>query len=375
MNKQRPLTIKDPLYQQIEIPRDLQEIIDSKPFQRLRYIKQLSFSDFTYPNANHTRFSHSLGAFHLMKKLIDNLEEDIIQEDREALCQTALLHDIAHGPFSHLWERVFPHFDHEENAQAIIKGMGFERAAKILRGDSNYYPLISSTLDVDKMDYMTRDSYFCGVNYGFVEVDYILKRMSIKDNKLVIKPSAISSVEDVITQRINLFKTVYYHKINIERDAIFIGIFERVKDLLEEGIKVPMNKHIKSFFTKKNTMWDLLELTDFKVLAQIQRWQSHRDSILKDLCHRFLERKCLDVVNVEHKQVNILKLKKQVQENYDTRYYFREIKSKIKLLQTPIYVEYEDGLKLLEEVSPLIKFYASQKWELHHVIFPDGVLK
>lgn len=371
MEIQRPLTIKDPLYQQIEIPRELQEIIDSKPFQRLRYIKQLSFTDFIYPNANYVRFSHSLGAFHLMKKLTDNLEQDIKKEDREALCQAALLHDIGHGPFSHLWEKVFPHFNHEDTAQAIIKGMGFDKAAQILRGDSKYYPLISSTLDVDKMDYMTRDSYFCGVNYGFVEVDYILKRISIKDNKLVIKPSAISSVEDVITQRINLFKTIYYHKINIERDVVFINIFSRVRDLLSEGIRVPMNKQIKSFFTKTNTMWDLLELTDFKVLAQIQRWSNHRDSILKDLCHRFLERKCLDVVNIDHKKIITSKIKKYVKKNYDLKYYYKEVTSKITLLQSPIYVDYDGELKLLQDVSPLIKFYATQKWVVQHIVFPE----
>ena len=372
----RPLSIKDPLYQQIEVPRELQEIIDSKPFQRLRYIKQLAFSDFVYPNANHTRFSHSLGAYHLMSKVVENeYHKSIPKEDKEALKVAALLHDIAHGPFSHLWEKTFSHFNHEATAQAIIKGMGFERAAQILRGDSEYYPLISSTLDVDKMDYMRRDSYFCGVNYGLVEVDYILNRMYIKKNKLVIKPSAISSVEDVITQRINLFKTVYYHKISIERDTVFMNIFQRVNDLLEEGIKVPMNKHIKSFFTKTNTIWDLLELTDFKVLAQIQKWESHRDKILKDLCHRFLERKCLDVVNLEHKKVNKSKIKKHVKEKYDLRYYFRESKSRIKLLQTPIYVEYENEIKPLEEVSPLIKFYTTQKWEIKHVIFPDRILE
>jgi hypothetical protein len=259
-----------------------------------------------YPSANHTRFSHSLGAYHLMKKVLLNKLIDADPKTKENLKIAALLHDIGHGPFSHLWEKVFPHFDHEKATQEIIRKMGFNGAADILIKKSEYSQLVSSTIDIDKLDYMARDSYFAGVSYGVAEVDFILQHIFVKNGKLTIMPSSLSSVEDLITQRINLFKTVYFHKMAVEYDFIFIKIFQRVKYLLKQKKEININKNLLSFFNKTNTLKDLQELTDYLILSHIHNWREHEDKILSNLCENFLQRNKFKVVNLSHKLLNIL---------------------------------------------------------------------
>ncbi len=372
MNKER-IIIKDPLYKQIFVEPQHKKFLDSKEFQRLRHIKQTTFVDFVYPSANHTRFSHSLGVYHLMKKVLDNQLMKISSKDKENLMLAALLHDVGHGPFSHFWERVFPHYDHEKVTQEILKKNGLKHVAKILDGTHPLYYLISSCIDVDKLDYMARDSYFAGVSYGVAEVDFIIDHMYIKDKKLVIKPSALSSVEDLITQRVNLFKTVYFHKFAVEYDFLFLKIFERVRDILREGIDININKHLRAFFEKKDTLEDLQALNDIIVIAQVFEWASCGDKILSDLCSMYVNRKKFNVVNLHYKTVDTEKLKKKVAKKYDLKYYYGEFCCPIKIIQTDIYVEFDGKLKRLEDVSDLIAFYKKQKWNVEFLIYPRDI--
>ena len=368
------IIIKDPLYKQILLSSELKKYLDCKEFQRLRNIKQTSFVDMVYPNANHTRFSHSLGVYHLMKKMLDNGLNDIDSKSKKNLLLAALLHDIGHGPFSHIWERTFPQFNHEETTMKILEKKGLKDVADILRKKKPFWQLISSTIDVDKLDYMARDSYFAGVSYGVAEVDFIIQHTYIKDDKIVIKKSALSSVEDLITQRVNLFKTVYFHKIAMEYDFIFDGIFKRVRWLLEGGIEIYVNSHLMAFFEGRNNLDDLQALNDVIVLAQIHEWSEHKDKILSDLCKRFINRDKFKVVNMHNKKVDLKKVQKKVAEKYDVKYYFGHIKLPINILQTSIYVESAgDKLKKLEEVSELIKFYKTQKWNVEFVIYPEDI--
>jgi len=365
------LIIKDPLYKQILVENEFKEIIDSPQFQRLRNIKQTAFVDMVYPNANHTRFSHSIGAYHLMNKVLNNGNFDNLdKKTKKDLLLAALLHDIGHGPFSHSWEKVFPNFDHEKITREILKEWKLDGVIEILEKKSPYSQLISSTIDVDKLDYMARDSHFTGVSYGVAEVDFIIQHMRIKDNKLVIKKSAISSVEDLITQRVNLFKTVYFHKFSAEYDFLFSKIFERVKDLLRDKKKIQINKHIKTFFDNTQTINNLLALNDIIVLNQIYEWLEYDDDILKDLCYRFINRKKFNVVSPNYLDKDIEKLKKEISLKYDLRYYFISICLPIKIVQTPIYVEINDKLEKLEDVSELIKFYKTQNWKVEYIIYP-----
>ncbi len=374
-NKNNYIIIKDPLYKQILVDNYFKKYLDSQQFQRLRNIKQTAFVDYVYPNANHTRFSHSIGAYHLMNKILNNgFFENISKKIKKNLLLAALLHDIGHGPFSHSWEKVFSHFNHEKITKKILEKWNLKGVIEILEKKSPYSYLLSSTIDIDKLDYMARDSHFSGVSYGVAEVDFILQRMFIKNKKIVIKKSAISSVEDLITQRINLFKTVYYHKFSVGYDFLFSKIFERVKDLLKLNKKIKINKHIKAFFEKKETIISLLSLNDVIVLNQIYEWSEYDDKILKDLCNKFVNRKKINIINTNYEKININKLKKKVGEKYDLKYYFSEIILPINIIQTPIYVEIGSKLKKLEEVSNLIKFYKTQKWNVKFVIFPRDIL-
>lgn len=367
------IIIKDPLYKQIFVEPEHKKYLDSKQFQRLRYIKQTTFVDLVYPNANHTRFSHSLGVYHLMKKVINNKLMKISPKNKDLLLKAALMHDIGHGPFSHFWEQLFPHFNHEKSSREILKKMELEEVADLLDGKHPLYYLISSTIDVDKLDYMARDSYFSGVSYGVAEVDFIIDHMYVKDGKLVIKPSALSSVEDLITQRVNLFKTVYFHKFAIESDFLFKKIFQRVQELLKNGKEINVNPNLKAFFNKTNTIDNLLALNDILITAQIFEWSNHSDSILSDLAGMFVNRKKFKVINLKYENIDIEKIKQKVAKKYDLNYYFCEICFPIKIIQTPIYIEIKDKLKALDEVSELINFYKTQKFNVQYVMFPRDV--
>jgi hypothetical protein len=365
------IILKDPLYKQVLVDKKYLPILDSPEFQRLRYIKQTSFSYQVYPSANHTRFSHSIGAYHLMKKVLSNGLIQVSKQKREELELAALLHDIGHGPFSHMWEKVFPHFDHEQTTREILKRFKLDKVINILEKKSPYSYLISSTLDVDKLDYMARDSYFTGVSYGVMEVDFILQHLYLKDNKLVIKPSALSSVEDLITQRYNLYKTVYYHKISLEFDFLFQSIFDRVKFLLEKHKITIKNSHLLSFFNKTNTVDDLLALTDDVIVYYIRLWSTHSDTILSDLSSRFLYRTKLMAKNLEYSKINAKKIETKIESSkYDKHYYFKHFKLPITLVQTPVYVEIDKSIQPLEKVSSLIKHYNSKKFGVEILIYP-----
>lgn len=367
------IVIKDPLYKMILVSSKHKKILNSSEFQRLRFVTQTAFASYVYPSANHTRFSHSLGCYHLMKKVLNNGLIEISAREKDKLETAALVHDIGHGPFSHIWERVFPHFDHDKMRFEILENMGLKDVNEILKGNNPYYLLLSSTLDVDKLDYMARDSYSCGVSYGMLEVDYILQHVRIVDGKLVIRPSSLSSVEDLITQRLNLFKVVYYHKTAIGFDFIFRKLMERVIKLTDEGRNLFMFDSLRAFIEKRETFKDLLSLNDQIMHAHFQVWRFDEDKILSDMCNRLLTRDKFKVINLDHRNVNVIKIKREVKKKYDLNYYFEELEIPIKVVQTPIYVEINDKLRKIEDVSDLVKYYKAREEVVKFVIFPRDI--
>ncbi|MBT3642917.1 HD domain-containing protein [archaeon] len=367
------ITIMDPLYNQVPIHKEHKKIIDSKEFQRLRYIGQTSFSNKVYPSANHTRFEHSIGTYHLMNRLINNGLNKLSKEQSNSILTAALLHDIGHGPFSHVWEEVFPHFNHEEATIKILEQNGFKEVAKLISKKENMYSLLSSTIDVDKLDYMGRDSYFTGVSFGMLEVDFILRHTYLKDGKIIIKQSALASIEGLISQRVNLYKAVYLHKVSIEFGFVFKKIFQRVRDLIAKGIKIEMNPHIRNFFEEKNTLEDLFELTDSEILSQIKRWSNEPDAILKKLCEGFLYRKKMRVISLNNKSIDTKKILAEVKKQYDPRYFYAHIKIPLKIIESQLYVEEENKIRKIEEVSDLIRFYSREKRFVEFLIFPRNI--
>lgn len=361
--------IKDPIYKQILVDAKNLKFIDCPEFQRLRFIKQTTSADMVYPNANHTRFSHSIGTYHLMKKITSNGLMELSSKDKNNLHLAALLHDIGHGPFSHLWEFIFPHFNHEKAAIEIIKRFKLDEVAKIIDKKSPYSSLISSTLDADRLDYMARDSYFAGVSYGVTEVDFIAQRMYIKDSKLVIKPSSISSVEDLITQRVNLYKTVYFHKTVEMFEYIMKLIFTRVGELIKKKIDIDINPHILAFFNQTNTVEDLLALNDSIIICELMKWKNHPDELLSMLCKKYINREKINAINLEHTNKKIKDFEHLFNKKYPIKYRSNIIKHKIKILQTPIYVEIEDKLIPLEKKSKIIQFYKTIDFEVKFLFY------
>ena len=224
-------------------------------------------------------------------------------------------------------------------------------------------------IDVDKMDYMVRDSYFAGVSYGFSEVDFIIENMFVKDNKVVVNRNALSSIEDLITQRQNLYKTVYFHKYSVLYDFLLEKILWRVKELIEKGRKVYVNEHLKRFFFGENDMGDLLYLNDFIVLSHIYEWKDSGDKVLRDLCSAFVDRNKFKVVVIDKDNEDYVLKKREELKDYDLRYYFGIIDIKKRIVQGDLYINMYSDVRNVFEVSDLLRFFKDRYIEIKFMVY------
>jgi HD superfamily phosphohydrolase len=240
----------DPVYGFISVPDGLiMELIEHTVFQRLRRIKQLGLSDFIYPGATHSRFHHALGAFHLMTEALDSLRlkgVSISEEEYEASQIAILLHDIGHGPFSHVLEHSLLPVAHEEITILLMEWLNVEfkgRLSLALRIFKNQYSrsffhdLISSQLDVDRLDYLTRDSFFTGVAEGVIGYDRLIKMMDVHEDHIVLEEKGLYSIEKFLVARRIMYWQVYMHKTAIAAEKMLHSIFELVKSDLNKYIK------------------------------------------------------------------------------------------------------------------------------------------
>ena len=314
---------RDPLYNYISIDGDkdgwLLELIDSPEVQRLRRIHQLGVSNFTYPGAEHTRFSHSLGVLHLMQQALEHagksgLTDAQFRRAREPLLAAALLHDLGHGPFSHLFEPCLG-IDHEVWTCGIIESEETE-VHKILTKHSidpsevteligevtkprNAWmkSLISSQLDVDRLDYLRRDSLFTGSGYGHYDYFRLLHTFVLHEadggyRDLVWTEKAKYAIEEYIFSRFYMYQNVYMHKTTRGYEKLLQKMWERAKSLRADGINVDLQGPIETFWNADEpSVPDFLALEEFVVLSQIQAWKKHRDPALSDLANRFLSRR------------------------------------------------------------------------------------
>lgn len=317
MNKKK--IINDPVYGFITIPYEIvHDIIEHPWFQRLTRIRQLGLTYLVYPGALHTRFHHTLGAMHLMTGAIETLRskgQPISNSEAEAACIAILMHDIGHGPFSHALEKLLvKDVSHEYISALVMERLNktfdgrFEEAISIF---NNTHPklflhqLVSSQLDVDRLDYLSRDSFFTGVSEGIISSDRIIKMLDISNGNLTIEEKGIYSVEKFITARRLMYWQVYLHKTVLAAEYMLIHIILRAKELAAAGsdlfgtpglLEFLKSDHSKEAFRNNPALLErFAEVDDFDVFTSIKVWCDHPDKVLSTLCKGLVNRKLFQI--------------------------------------------------------------------------------
>ncbi|MCW5912767.1 MAG: HD domain-containing protein [Cyclobacteriaceae bacterium] len=351
MNKKK--IINDPVYGFIAIPGDLiYDLIQHPYFQRLRYIKQLGLSDLVYPGALHTRFHHALGAMHLMGRVIKALQQkgvEISEAEAEAAQIAILLHDIGHGPFSHaLEETLLKEVKHESISYLFMRELNtrfngaLDLALQLFR---NSYPrkffhqLISSQLDIDRLDYLARDSFFTGVMEGTIGVDRIVAMLHVHNDQLVVEEKGIYSIENFLHARRLMYWQVYLHKTALSAERMLVNIIRRAQYLLQAGESLPASDALTSLlrkdyrmedFTQDKELLDLFgQLDDHDIWGAIKLWRNHPDAILSGLCNRLLQRELFQIVLSSEpiRKSEVEKVRQEIRQVYgilqkDTQYLY-----------------------------------------------------
>lgn len=342
MNKKK--IINDPLYGFISIPHNLIfDIIEHPYFQRLRHIKQLGLTAYVFPGALHTRFHHALGAMHLMTKALDILKAKKValnKKTRKAAILAILLHDIGHGPFSHALEySIVKDIKHETLSLLFMKELNKEfngelsLAIEIFQGNHPkhfLHQLLTSQLDVDRIDYLNRDSFFTGVQEGIVGSQRIIEMLQVRDNKLVVEAKGIYSVEKFLIARRLMYWQVYLHKTVLGIEKLLVSILKRAKMLIQQKANLFASPSLQLFLENDFTQTDFeenafllnkfAELGDEDIFSAIKVWQQHRDPILSFLSISLVQRKLFKVI-----------LQKETIDNQLYKHYLKQAQKKYKI--------------------------------------------
>jgi uncharacterized protein len=337
--------INDPVYGFISVPGDFVfDIIEHPWFQRLRNIKQLGLTSFVYPGATHTRFQHALGALHLMDQAIQTLRGknvNISPEEEEATYLAILLHDSGHGPFSHALENsIIAGISHEELSLLLMRKLNesfsgrLSLAIEIFRGKYKrkfLHELIAGQVDMDRLDYLRRDSFFTGVIEGSVGSDRIIRMLNVVDDRLVIDEKGLYSLEKFIIARRLMYWQVYMHKTVLSSESLLVNLLKRAKDLASSGEDVfatpalrfflynnigPVDLGDKGIFTPGQIASNFTRLDDNDILVSAKYWADHSDIVLSNLARRLSERNLLatELQNEPFEEKRISSLKKQTEE-------------------------------------------------------------
>jgi HD superfamily phosphohydrolase len=289
--------INDPIYGFVTIPGDLiYDLINHPYFQRLRRIKQLGLTNLVYPGALHTRFHHAIGAMHLMQEAVLTLRYKniaITAEEEQAVLIAILLHDIGHGPFSHALEH------------SIVKGISHENISSLLMDKLNQEFGGQLSLDMDRLDYLKRDSFFTGVSEGVISSDRIIKMLNVVENKLVVEHKAIYSIEKFLIARRLMYWQVYLHKTVLSAETLLVNILKRAKELSAKDLELfgtpTLLLFLKNNFTQadfernSHLLHEFSKLDDSDVDAAIKVWSDNEDPILSRLCQNLLDRKLFKI--------------------------------------------------------------------------------
>jgi HD superfamily phosphohydrolase len=411
---------RDPVHNIIRLRTDTDEgqlmmcLIDAPEFQRLRRIKQLGLGLYTYQGAEHSRFTHSLGAFHLMSRVLDRLAEkhSINEQDRAAARAAALLHDVGHGSFSHVMEKVLG-LHHEKWTVEVVLSETTEicqiltsysaalpaKVAAIIEG--KFQPaalaqLVSSQLDVDRMDYLLRDSLMTGAKYGIYDLEWIINALAIDEehDRIYVRARGLYAVEEYLQARYYMFRQVYFHRTLRSAEAVLRAILRRALKLLETSEPVwcaPDTAFEKVLRRNPLSVTEYLEVDDSDVLFHVKQWQRSADTILADLSKRFTGRRLFKAIDLDMpvaERPEFLSAAREcvMRAGYDPDYYFIEDRAS----DVPYYNYYtgegaepksriyvEDGfarprIREISEVSEVVRGL-QRGYELHRVCFPSEV--
>jgi len=393
--------------------RLLARLVDTAEFQRLRRVRQLGLGYVAYHTAEHSRFTHSLGACHLATRILAKFGNDytIGDDDRIAVRVAALLHDIGHGAFSHVIESIL-HFHHENftidavlsdetDVGRVLHDFSPDlpgKVADIIRG--TFRPmalaqLVSSQLDADRMDYLLRDSLMTGVKYGIYDLEWIIRSLEINEDEdqIYISARGLNAVEDYLQARYYMFKQVYFHRTLRSAETVLRSLLDRALELFAAGQPVwhvPGSAFEKILLGEKLSLHEHLSIDDADVIFYIKRWQQSSDPILSDLSKRFLNRrlfKAFDLDMPESERAAFVDRARSIVENagFDPRYYFVEDKAgdvphyfyttDASRPKDMIYVE--DGfskpkIREISEVSSAVRGLQTE-YRIHRICFPGEV--
>ena len=354
--------INDPVHGFIKIPYEiLYDVLEHRYFQRLRRISQTGLLSLVFPGATHTRFHHALGAMHLMFTALETLKlknVKISDEEEKAALLAILLHDVGHGPYSHALESLLMEdWHHEKLSILLMKKLNDEfngeldLAIEMFQGKYHrkfFNQLITSQLDVDRLDYLKRDSFFTGVSEGSVNTQRIISMMNVKDDELLIDEKGVYSIENFLTARMFMYWQVYYHKTSALAEHLLVKILSRAKQLISEGKQVEAYGNLKYFLYKtdfeKATEEDVnrfTQLDDTDVLSAIKTWQNADDFVLSYFCKAVVQRKFPKTVFSSQK--------------------FEELEILEKIERANQKFGIENGDQLVEQISRTLLPYDNQK--------------
>jgi HD superfamily phosphohydrolase len=406
---QEEKVFKDPVHKYIYVQdQTIWDLINTKEFQRLRRIRQLGTCFMTFHGAEHSRFSHSLGVYEVTRKIISQFERnqyvDWPKEERLLSLCAALLHDVGHGPFSHSIEKTFG-THHEDWSCRIV--LGDTEVNRVLKQVSPHFPeqvagvicktyykeivvsLVSSQLDADRMDYLLRDAYFTGVNYGTFDLERILRVIRPFQGHIVVKESGMHAVEDYLMSRYQMYWQVYFHPVTRSAEIVLQKVFQRAKQLYEENYVFSfMLPPLLSLFRKSLTVQDYHMLDEAFMQMALTQWSFEQDPILSDLCSRFLNRRLFKYVMLELLDVQqIERLRDMMLDiGIDPTFYLEidfpsdlsydvyrpgENDEKLPILL----LDQNDGLTEISQKSEIVRSISGIHMGKHHLYFPEELLQ
>ncbi|MFS0874081.1 HD domain-containing protein [Paenibacillus xylanilyticus] len=396
---------KDPVHNYIHVQDPIiWQLINTPEFQRLRRIRQLGTSYLTFHGAEHSRFSHSLGVYEITRKIISQFERshysDWPKEEKAVALCAALLHDLGHGPFSHSIEEAFD-MNHEDWTCRII--LGDTEVGAILRRYAPDFPekvasviqktyeqpivvnLVTSPLDADRMDYLLRDAYFTGVNYGTIDLDRILRMLRPYHGRIVVKESGMHAVEDYLMSRYQMYWQIYFHPVTRSSEIILRQIFKRAKELVKQGFNFRfLLEPLPQLFEGTLSVDEYLQLDEALVQTAFMQWRKENDPVLSELCERFMDRRLYKYVEVEQIDVETIEeiraafAKAGLNPEYDLEIdfptdlpydVFRPDESTDKQI---LLLDRQDKLHELSEVSDIVRSISGIHRGKHHLYYPQN---